>query len=93
LKSLNLLVLISLISFLSIILISGSPFKSYINSFDHNNPILLEIPSIQAQDDREGSEDDGGEDDFAGFEEEDDLDNEKENDDAEQNSGQFSFET
>ena len=104
----NLLVIISLISFLSIILITGSPFKSSTNSFDNNNPILLEIPPIQAQ---------GDGDDFAAFEEEDndngeenevedtedqetdevedteDQETEGGNDDAKQDTGQFSFES
>ena len=84
----NLLVLISLISFLSIILITGSPFKSSTNSFDNNNPIFLEIPPIQAQGDGEDFEDDGGRDNFAGFEREDDNDNGEEN---EKDTGQFSF--
>jgi hypothetical protein len=78
LKRPNLLVIITLISFLSIILVTGSPFKSSTNSFDYNNPILLDIPSIQAQDDGDGFEgDDGGDDDFAGFEEENNADNEE----------------
>ena len=81
------LVIISLISFLSVILITGSPFKSYTNSFDHNNPILIEIPSIQAQDD---GGNDGGDNDFAGFEEEDDVNNQNEN---EEDTNQFSFES
>ena len=84
----NLLVLISLISFLSIILITGSPFKSSTNSFDNNNPIFLEIPPIQAQGDGDDFEDDGGRDNFAGFEREDDNDNGEEN---EKDTGQFSF--
>ena len=86
----NLLVIISLISFLSIILITGSPFKSSTNSFDNTNPILLEILPIQAQDDGDDLEGDGGVDDFAGFEEEDDNDNGEEN---EEDTGQFSFES
>jgi hypothetical protein len=80
LKRPNLLVIISLISFLSINLITGSPFKSSTNSFDNNNPIFLEIPPIQAQ---------GDGNDF-GFEGEDDNDNGKE---IEEDTGQFSFET
>jgi len=79
LKRPNLLVIISLISFLSIILITGSPFKSSTNSFDNNNPIFLEIPPIQAQGDGDDFEDDGGRDNFAGFEGEDDNDNEDNN--------------
>ena len=74
-KRSNLLVIISLISFLSIILITGSPFKSSTNSFDNNNSILLEIPSIQAQGDGDDFEDDRWGEDFAGFEEEYDNDN------------------
>ncbi|HEX5892032.1 MAG TPA: hypothetical protein VFY41_04145 [Nitrososphaeraceae archaeon] len=84
----NLLVIISLISFLSIILITGSPFKSSTNSFDNNNPIFLEIPPIQAQDDGDNFEDDGGRDNFAGFEGEDDNDNGEE---KEEDPGQFNF--
>ena len=85
----NLLVIISLISFICIILITGSPFKSSTNSFDNNNPIFLEVPPIQAQVDGDDFEDDGGRDDFAGFEGEDDNDNGEEN---EEDTGQFSFE-
>ncbi|HET9806150.1 MAG TPA: hypothetical protein VFP49_04505 [Nitrososphaeraceae archaeon] len=89
-----LFVIICLISFVSIVLITGSPFKSYTNSLDHNNPIHLKIPSIHAQDDGEDFEnDDGGNDgndDFAGFEEEDDVNNQKENED---DTNQFSFES
>ena len=86
----NLLVIISLISFLSIILITGSPVKSSTNSFDNDNPILLEIPPIRAQGGGDDFEDNGGGDDFAGFEEEDDNDNGEEN---EEDTGQFSFES
>ena len=69
----HLLVIIGLISFLSIILITGSPFKSSTNSFDHNNNLnLLEIPPIQAQDDGDDFRDDGGGDEVAGFEKVDD---------------------
>ena len=64
----NLLVIISLISFLSIILITGSPFKSSTNSFDNNTPIFLEIPPIQAQNDGDDFEDDGGRNNLAGLE-------------------------
>ena len=71
----NLLVIISLISFLSIILITGSPFKSSTNYFDNTNSIPLEILPLQAQDDGNDLEGDGGGDDFAGFEEEEDSDN------------------
>ncbi|HEX6672483.1 MAG TPA: hypothetical protein VF084_09630, partial [Nitrososphaeraceae archaeon] len=81
----NLLVIISLISFICILLITGSPFKSSTNSFDNNNSIFLEVPPIQAQ-----GEDDGGRDEFAGFIGEDDNDNGKEN---EEDTGQFSLES
>jgi hypothetical protein len=50
LKIPNLLVILSLISFLSIILITGSPFKSYTNFFENDNHILLKTPPIYAQD-------------------------------------------
>ncbi|HYJ01737.1 MAG TPA: hypothetical protein VEW92_05945 [Nitrososphaeraceae archaeon] len=69
-------------------MITGSPFKSSTNSFDNNNPIFLEVPPIQAQGDGDDLEDDGGRDDFAGFEGEDDNDNGEEN---EEDTGQFSF--
>ncbi|MGE0243811.1 MAG: hypothetical protein AB7F53_08415, partial [Nitrososphaeraceae archaeon] len=87
----SLLVIVSLISFLSIVLITGTPFKSYTNSFDHNNPILVGIPSIQAQDDGEefGNDDggnDGGNNDFAGFEEDSD-----DNDDGGNDGGNNDF--
>jgi predicted glycosyltransferase len=73
LKRPHLLVIIGLISFLSIILITGSPVKSSTHSFDHNNNLnLLEIPPIQAQDDGDELRDDGGGDEIAGFEKEDD---------------------
>ena len=106
-KSLNLLIILTLISFLSIILVTGSPVKNDTNFFDYNNPILLEIPSIQAQDNGDGFEDDGGNDDFAGFEE-DDNDGDGGNDDFaafeeednldnekenEEDTNQFSFES
>ena len=84
----NLLAIISLISFLSIILITCSPFKSSTNSFDNNKPIFLEIPPIQAQDDGDNFEDDGGRDNFAGFEVEDDNGNGEE---KEEDTGQFNF--
>ena len=87
----HLLAIISIISFLSIILITGSPFKSSTNPFESNNPILLEIPQIQAQSDGDDFENEDGEgSDFAGFEEEDDNDNGKEN---EKDTGQFSFDS
>ncbi|HSE99318.1 MAG TPA: hypothetical protein VLA48_00345, partial [Nitrososphaeraceae archaeon] len=46
----DLLVILGLISFLSIILITGSPFKSYTNFFENNHHIPLKITSIYAQD-------------------------------------------
>ena len=45
----NLVVILSLISFLSIILVPDSPFKSYTNFFEFNNHILLKITPIYAQ--------------------------------------------
>ena len=68
----NLLVILSLISFLSIILVTGSPLKSYTNFYENNNHILLKITPIYAQDNsgdfEDGNifpdfkaEDDGGE--------------------------------
>ena len=84
----NLLVIISLISFLSIILITGSPFKSSTNSFDNNNSIFLEIPPIQAQNDGDDFENDGGRNNLAGLEGENDNDNGEEN---EEDTGQFNF--
>ena len=62
------MVILSLISFLSMILVTGSPFKSYTNLFENNNHILLKIPPIYAQDNGGGFE---GGDIFPGFEEED----------------------
>jgi hypothetical protein len=88
LKRPNLLAIISLISFLGIILVTCSPFKSSTNSFDNNKPIFLEIPPIQAQDDGDNFEDDGGRDNFAGFEVEDDNGNGEE---KEEDTGQFNF--
>ena len=46
----NLFLLLSLISFLSIILITGSTLKSYTNFYENNNHILLKLPTIYAQD-------------------------------------------
>ena len=46
----NLLVILSLISFLSIIFVTDSPFKSYTNFFENDNHISLKIPPIYAQD-------------------------------------------
>jgi hypothetical protein len=58
LKILNLLVIISLISFLSItLIIAASHFISYTNFFENNSHILLKFPSIYAQDDGGGVED------------------------------------
>ena len=68
LKIPNLLVILSLISFLSISLVTGSPFKSYTNLFEDNNHILLKITPIYAQDN--GGDFEGGNI-FPGFEEED----------------------
>ena len=51
------MVVISLISFLSITLITASPFISYTNFFENNSHILLKFPSIYAQDDGGGVED------------------------------------
>ena len=81
----NLLVILSLISFLSIILVTGFPLKSYSNFYENNNHILLKITPIYAQgnsgDFEDGdifpdfkAEDGGGEkngDIFPGFEEDD----------------------
>ena len=52
----NLLVIISLISF-SVTLITASPFISYTNFFENNSNIFLKFPSIYAQDDGGGVED------------------------------------
>ena len=76
----NLLVILSLISFLSIILITDSPLKSYTNFYENNNHILLKITPIYAQsnsgDFEDGdifpdfkAEDDGGEEKDGGNEE------------------------
>ena len=46
----NLLAILSLISLLSIILITGSPFKNYIMFFENNHHVLLKNISIYAQD-------------------------------------------
>ena len=46
----NLFLLLSLISFLSIILLTGSTLKSYTNFYENNNYILLKLPTIYAQD-------------------------------------------
>ena len=87
----NLLVILSLISFLSIILVTGSPLKSYTNFYENNNHILLKITPIYAQDDsgdfEDGdifpdfkTEDDGGKEDdniFPDFKTEDDGGKEK----------------
>jgi hypothetical protein len=50
LKIPNLFLLLSLISFLSIILLTGSTLKSYTNFYENNNYILLKLPTIYAQD-------------------------------------------
>ena len=49
LKITNLLVILSIIGFLSIMLITDSHFKSYTNFFENNNYILLIITPIYAQ--------------------------------------------
>ena len=73
-----------------LILITGSPVKSSTHSLDHNNNLIrLEIPPIQAQDDGDELRDDGGGDEIAGFEKEDD-DGVDEN---EEDMGQFNFES
>ena len=46
----NLFLLLSLISFLSIILVTGSTLKSYTNFYENNNHILLKLLTIYAQD-------------------------------------------
>ena len=45
----NLVVILSIISFLSIILITGSPFKGYTNYFENNNHIFLIITPVYGQ--------------------------------------------
>lgn len=45
----NLWVILSLISFLSIIILIGYPLKSYTNFYENNNHILLKITPIYAQ--------------------------------------------
>jgi hypothetical protein len=59
LKIPNLFLLLSLISFLSIILVTGSTLKSYTNFYENNNYILLKLPTIYAQDNSGNFEDDG----------------------------------
>ena len=55
----NLFLLLSLISFLSIILITGSTLKSYTNFYENNNHILLKLPTIFPQENSGDFEDDG----------------------------------
>ena len=58
-KILNLFLLLSLISFLSIILVTGSTLKSYKNFYENNNLILLKLPTIYAQVNNDDLEDGG----------------------------------
>ena len=53
----NLLVILSLISFLSIILVTVSPLKSYTKFYENNNHILLKITPIYAQGNSDDFED------------------------------------
>ena len=53
----NLLAILSLISFLSIILVTVSPLKSYTNFYENNNHILLKITPIYAQGNSDDVED------------------------------------
>jgi hypothetical protein len=53
----NLLVILSLISFLSIIILIGYPLKSYTNFYENNNHILLKLTPIYAQDNSGNFED------------------------------------
>ena len=46
----NLLVILSLISFLSIIIVTGSLLKSYTHFYENNNHIPLKLTPINAQD-------------------------------------------
>ena len=55
----NLFLLLSLISFLSIILVTGSTLKSYTNFYENNNLILLKLPTIYAQENSDDFEDGG----------------------------------
>ena len=87
----NILVILSLISFLSIIVVTGSPLKSYTNFYENNNHILLKLTPIYAQDNSGyfddddifpnfKTEDDGGNDDgdiFPDYKTEDDGGKEK----------------
>ena len=65
----NILVILSLISFLSIIVVTGSPLKSYTNFYENNNHILLKLTPIYAQDNSGYFDDD---DIFPNFKTEDD---------------------
>jgi hypothetical protein len=82
LKLLNLFIIISLISFLSIILITGSPFKSYTNFSENDNHIPLKTPPIYAQDNDDSFENESS------FEEE--INSEE---GIEEDNGQFAIET
>ena len=73
----NLLAILSLISFLSIILVTVSPLKSYTNFYENNNHILLKITPIFAQG-NSGDVEDG--DIFPDFKAEDNGDEEKDGD-------------
>ena len=73
----KLLIILSLISFLSIILVTSSTLKSYTNFYENDNPILLKIPSIYAQG-NSGDFEDG--DIFPDFKAEDDGGEEKDGD-------------
>ncbi|HEX7258244.1 MAG TPA: hypothetical protein VF242_09295 [Nitrososphaeraceae archaeon] len=84
-KILNLLVVISLISFLSITLITASPFISYTNFFENNSHILLKFPSIYAQDDGGGEDNGDGGGDGGGVE-----DNDVGNEGINENTNDFS---
>ena len=53
----NLWVILSLISFLSIIILIGYPLKSYTNFYENNNHILLKLTPIYAQDNSGNFED------------------------------------
>ena len=44
------MVIVSLISFPSMLLVTSSPFKIYTNFFGNNNHVLLKITPIYAQD-------------------------------------------
>ena len=58
-KKPNLFLLLSLISFLSVILVTGSTLKSYTNFYENNNLILLKLPTIYAHVNSDDLEDGG----------------------------------